>query len=153
MSNNEWSAYLAGVLDADGSFTISQRHAKRPNPNYISMIQLSWSESELSRNFIKLLVEKYGGSYFSSEGLYKGRYPNGKPILKYCGVGKSAEKICNDVLPFLVLKKEQAKNLLKLREVTSSFTGSRPKECSDQLNHLYTYNRKLNSKNKGIICT
>lgn len=139
--------YLAGVLDSDGSFTITKRHKYRNNCNYTAIIQLTWTDSSITQKFMKTLCNQYGGSFFKGKPSESYNYKNSKNILKYCATGHAAEKICSDVINYLFLKKKQCANILKLRKLVSSFNGNRPIAVTNKLEQLYKSNRILNSKN------
>lgn len=143
--------YLAGVLDSDGSFTITKRHETRVKVNYTCMIQLTWTENNLTHGFFLDLVEQFGGSYFVGFPSGKTQFPNSKRIIKYCAVGQAANKIANFVVEHLILKKEQARNLLDVSSIVKGPKSGRYRtpQASLQLEKLYIYNKSLNSKNKG----
>lgn len=56
-------SYLAGVIDSDGSLTISMLHKSRPNPVVRAIFQLTWVKTEETVKFIEELVSHYGGSF------------------------------------------------------------------------------------------
>lgn len=136
-------AYLAGVWDSDGSFTITKRHPKRSSPNFTIMAQLTWVLNDNSREFMQTLVETYGGSCF--EGESPSGFDNGRRIIKYCATGNAAASLLTAMYPYLVLKKEQAANLLAARSVMRP--GHRLPEATKKLEALYEANKILNSKN------
>lgn len=143
-------AYLAGVIDSDGSISICKRHVKRKNPNYTIMIQLSWAVSENTKWFMKDLVNQYGGSVCETN--HKNRFKNAKPVYRYCVSGQKAIELLNDIQPFLVLKTIQAGNAINAQHIidywmNDKWAKSRPPEVSDQLEALYQLNKSLNSKN------
>jgi hypothetical protein len=145
-------AYLAGVMDSDGSFSVSKHHTKRPNPSYVCLIQLTWTLNEKTKAFMEQLVIQYGGSFFCGQPSGTTNYPNTQKIIKYTATATAAEKITRGVLPHLVLKKQQAENILKTRRITrpSGASGggrTRSVELSAQLHQLYLDNKALNSKN------
>jgi len=84
------SAYLAGVIDSDGSISITKRNTGRKRPTFAVMVQLTWVYNGLTERFFKELVSKYGGSYFKSDRSAN-RFKNAKPIIKYCATGKAAK--------------------------------------------------------------
>jgi hypothetical protein len=138
--------YLAGVMDSDGSFSITKRHCYRDNVNYTCMIQLTWTDSQKTREVIDFLKKFYGGSSFVQKAGSK-NFKLSKDVIKYCATGTAAERICLDVRSYLILKSEQAKNLLEVRNLVRQFKGNRPKSISDKLEKLYIENKFLNSKN------
>lgn len=149
---NAWTAqYLAGVLDSDGSFTVTKRHIYRVNCNYTCMIQLTWTLTKKSREFMEQLVNFYGGSYFVGMPSSTKQFENAKEIIKYCATGNAAERIARDTRNYLLLKEEQARNIIKVRDLVRSYRGQpRPKSAVDQLEELYLTNQRLNGKNKDV---
>lgn len=137
--------YLAGVIDSDGSISITKRCHERENPNYSVMVQLGWVFKDETKAFMDKLVAKYGGSYKVIE-------PNAKSFskrqhVKYCAFGNAAEALIKDIQPHLQLKTKQAANALRAREIVKSYNAPRPKECSEELENLWIENRKINDKN------
>jgi hypothetical protein len=142
--------YFAGVLDSDGSFSISKRHLKRIKCNYTCMIGLTWTKTDKVKEFMDFICLHYGGSYALCLPSNTGNFKNSKPVLKYCATGVAAEKIITDVMPYLVLKKIQAENLLKVRTIVKGIFGNGVKRTEDEtksLDDLYILNKSLNSKN------
>ncbi len=146
------SGYLAGVMDSDGSFSITIRHKTRPNANYICMIQISWKYTDISEKFMKKLCKMFGGTYHINSRKYKSSYKNSSTIIKYCATGKAVDRIVDYIFDNLILKKKQAKNILKLRQLVG-FQGApgktRPKKLSNKMHKLYELNKELNTKNNG----
>lgn len=141
-------SYLAGVVDSDGSFSITKRNTSRINPSYVGMFQLTWVHNEVTDEFMKSLVSKYGGSFFIQTEK-RNAFPNASMTVKYCATGKALNKIIKDVYPFLILKRSQAYNLWTLNETQGKYGAKRPKPEDMKQFHesLYLENRKLNSKN------
>ena len=138
--------YLAGVIDSDGSISITKRHLNRPKPNYSIMIQIGWVFKPQSENFMKMMVEKYGGSYSIIEP--RGTTFSKKKHIKYCAYASSAVLILNDIKDYLLLKKMQADNALNVQSIIDSYSGQpRPNEKGKQLEELYKNNLTLNDKN------
>lgn len=141
-------SYLAGVLDSDGSFSITKRHIRRTSINYTAMVQLSWKYSENAEFFIKKMVSTFGGSYSKCDSTNTRKsYPGTKSYLKYSATGEAAENICRSVLPFLQLKKRQAENIILMRSKYIWNGPNRPIEISIELDKLYFINKSLNTKN------
>lgn len=136
-------AYLAGVVDSDGSLTISRQHNKtRPNPSFTPTFQLSWVESIASRKVMELLKTSYGGSISKSKS-QKGRFKNARPIIKYCITSRKLKAFLLDVAPYLRLKKSQADLCLKLILLTESGNKSIVRKNSMRI--------KIQKLNKGIL--
>lgn len=141
------SQYLAGVFDSDGSFSVARRNIKRSSTSYVSMVQLSWKRTELSEQFFVALAAKYGGSFHTCESTNTAKsFSNTRPYIKYSATGEAAVKIANDLLPYLILKKQQAMNLIELGTLVKVGRGRKP-EITSRLEELYILNKSLNHKN------
>lgn len=145
-------AYIAGVLDSDGSLSICIRHKIRKVPNYSAMFQLTWTFSEKSEKVMNTLKEKYGGSVYLNK-LRTDVFKNSKQTMRYFLVAQELKPFILDILPYVQLKKEQCLNVLEL--LNSSYFGKygngRPKlkELCDFHHSLYLKNKELNTKNSG----
>jgi hypothetical protein len=97
-------AYMAGILDGDGSFSV----LKGPN-SYHPCIQLSNAFKGMS----EYLFDKFAGSLRikkPQQAHYKTLY-----VWSVRGLG-SAKNVLDKVIPFLVLKKERAESMLDFIE-------------------------------------
>jgi len=141
-------AYLAGVMDSDGSFTLSKVHTKRKNPSYVPTIQITWLKSKFSFKVLNSIKSTYGGSLFdtSHKTSYNLRFP--KPMLKYHACSKSVLKIINDIYPFLKLKKPQAKIIKTFILFPKNSSRPRHKSTSKKYERLKLLITSLNHKNK-----
>jgi len=140
--------YLAGIMDSDGSFSISKHNIKRKKCSYTTMIQLTWSYNEKTKLFMDSMVSQYGGSYFIGFPSGKAQFPNTGEIIKYCAIGVACEKISKDVVEFLLLKNKQCENILSARDIVKSFRGlARSVENEELLERLFLDNKALNTKN------
>ena len=137
--------YLAGVIDTDGSLSITKRHISRKNPCYAGMLQLTWILNEDTLKFMDQLVEKYGGSYFIEKKVRKDRLGK-KPIVKYCAMTKALISILKDIEPHLRLKKQQSKNIRNLAKIKNKSLPFKPRlpKFSKKMEELYGYNKELN---------
>lgn len=92
-------AYLAGIIDGEGSLVISCRR----NENYIARMQVGMVEPRV----IELLQETFGGKIYSS------KMKSGRVIHRWHLV-KSSEisACCEAILPYLIVKRTQAEALL-----------------------------------------
>lgn len=144
---NYTNGYLAGVMDSDGSFSISKRHLNRSNPNYTVMLQISWNYSKAAHAYFSFLKREFGGSYCIGPH-HKSGYANASLTIRYSATGKAAERILLYIRKSLVLKNKQAIACLKLIEIIrkqKEYKGKpRPKTVSIKLEKLYIKNKKLN---------
>ena len=104
--NKEQKAYIGGFLDGDGSIYVRLK----PNSDYKFKFQISPSvvfyQSEKEKKFLFWLKRTINRGYIRdrSDG-----------VIEYIlGDTKSIEELLNEILPYLKLKKKQAKLMLKV---------------------------------------
>jgi len=145
-------AYLAGMADSDGSFSIAIRHRNRPNPTYQATFQLTWTKTKLTEKFMKDLKKQFGGSYYEAKNR-NDRFANGSPTIRYFLTNKGLKLFLKEVLPFIILKKKQVLNCLELLNTTEfgkyGFGRPKPKKLKKKHYNLYIQNKNINTKNSG----
>lgn len=102
-------AYLAGALDGDGSFSLIKGSSKTSiSPLYYPMIQLA----NASKNIIDLLYFEFGG-HIGLRKSYIGKDGSKRLPSHYWKLEKSIKclPVLEDVIPYLVIKKERAELL------------------------------------------
>lgn len=146
-----FAAYLAGIMDSDGSISICIRHRNRPTPSYCVLVQLTWMATDKTLSAMEKIKSVYGGSINKHK---RGNgFTNGKDIYKYQISTQQSRKLLEDILPFLLLKKEQCETALELIKTTEFGKYGSGRSKSDELKKfhysLYLKNKSLNSKNSG----
>lgn len=118
-------AYIAGLIDGDGSISIIKEN-RASGPKYYPCIQLS----NVFEGMIDLLLETFGGSK-----KVKSRQPHSKKIQHVWNVRgvESCKSVINAILPYLVLKRNQAIHLQKFIE------------CQDDANLMQLKMKSLNN--------
>jgi hypothetical protein len=102
MKEKNWS-YLAGLFDGEGCISICERKDKQGDNAFIFCIQITNTNTTL----MKWLVQHFGGVYYPQDG--KSRNPKWKPSFRWRVKGrKNEEEFLLGVLPYLVIKREQA---------------------------------------------
>jgi hypothetical protein len=146
-------AYIAGIADSDGSFTITIRRSHRTSDYYYACFQIGWKEDPKALSVLKAIQVKYGGAVCFPTPKETGF---GRPrMLKYHAGGKALEAILEDIMPFLQLKRKQARLIKFLRYYTDkpgAYGGNRAGKSQKLVNFhrgLYFKIRALNSKNSG----
>ena len=117
MNRNEILAYLAGLADGEAYVGIkkSKPYKKltgRVNPGYHERIQIRMVEEDA----IRLFAKTFGGWYYKEEPSAK----NGRPLFCYQASDLCASEVCRILLPFLRIKKQQARTLLRLGDNKAS---------------------------------
>jgi hypothetical protein len=110
MNNKEKIIYCAGIVDGEGYVAIKKTKYARhcPSPTYHERIQIRMINEEA----IDLFKEVFGGNYYYE----KPHCENGKPLYCYQASDLIAYKICKILLPYLIVKKDNAERIIKLRE-------------------------------------
>ena len=107
-------AYLAGVLDGDGSFCIHlkrQRICKPTRPDKITSFTAKIQIKQVQPEAIELIHETFGGII---PRMVKPSAKNGKPLWFWEISGSRAAEVSNLLIPYLRLKKRQAEILIEL---------------------------------------
>ena len=106
-------AYLAGVLDSDGSFSIAinrrQKFQGNRNPSYQEIVAIGQCDTQA----IQLAKELFGGHTRHDES----RGENRRPMHYWYVSSKIASRACVALLPYLRIKKRQAEIILELRAI------------------------------------
>lgn len=107
-------AYLAGAMDSDGHFSIkkSTYHRRVRKDAFNAVYSERIGLHQVTPQIPSLLHACFGGSYF----LGKGPTPNSRPLYRWQSTDLKAAKACIALLPYLRVKRAQAKVLLELRE-------------------------------------
>jgi len=159
-TNDLHPAYIAGVIDSDGSLSLINGSTK--SKHFRDILQISWKQKKdgnAESVFIKL-KEKYGGW----TGVYEkqlNEFSNGKKsiICKYSLEGQGLIKLIEDIYPFLQLKKKQAKIIIQHLELLSKHrvngyskygVKGKPQSLWNQEKKIFNKMIKLNNKNSHI---
>lgn len=142
-NNRELVIYLAGLLDADGSFSIIlntsiQKKFGRPNPQWHETVALK----QVTAIGTKLLKQTFGGCTYPEKPSMAG----GKPLFCWRANDRTGAKACERLIPFLRIKKRQAR-LLLLLSVRKAANGNKRLSVREVAarQRLRNQVRKLNS--------
>lgn len=145
-------AYLAGVLDSDGSISIIKRKKQSTihGFHYRAIFQLSWTKTPISEQILTALQKNYGGQVNEVKNRWN-NFPNTKNTLKYSIEGLKLERLLTDIAPFVKLKKEQVVLALKLRFLRKEWrtlqTRTKPEEFWNKEHEIYNRFKEINTKN------
>ena len=126
MTRNELMAYLAGSMDSDGTVGIKRStYAMRitgdsKSPAYSERLALR----HVTRQVPTLLRRTFGGALYVTKPYAK----MGRPLWSWQITDKKAVACALALLPFLIVKKAQAKNLLRLRTIKEASKKYRVRE-------------------------
>lgn len=138
-------AYLAGLLDGEGTITIMKVRIRGGYEHYVANVEISNTDIRM----IQWLLSTVGGNICLSN---KKRTLLGKwrPLYRISYRGRSVGKVLDLALPYLRLKTRQAELVLELRSRFGK-TGTRPipeEECQYRT-LLYEECKKLNLRGTG----
>ena len=111
-------AYLAGLIDGEGSISIKKRikgKPKRITPEYRLVITVT----NTCRDVIYFILDKIKGMSGFYTKFERIRNPKRKPIFEIQLRDKTAELLLKEIFPYLIIKKKQAELGLRLRETFS----------------------------------
>lgn len=114
-------SYMAGVMDGDGSFSLSKRSNGDLSPLYFPLIQMG----NVCRKLVERFQEKFGGSIVTRKP-YEGKDGSKRQECFTWKIDKlkSIQPI-RDLMPYLVIKRDRAKFLLEYMEKNPFVRGSR----------------------------
>lgn len=101
-------AYLAGLVDGEGY--IGVKRSMRPDatsPIFHERIQVRM----VHEGAIRLLADTLGGNYYRE----KAHASNGRPLFCYQASDAKAAAILGRLMPYLIVKRDAAENVLRLR--------------------------------------
>lgn len=126
--------YLAGIIDGEGCINISN------SKNEIFHLRIMVKNT--SKDLIFWLKEKFdGGIYFDKRRNEKWR----DTWVWYIDSGKTAN-ILKKVLPYLIIKKQQAKLAIKFQNTKKYKGTSIPEKIKEQRKKFYDLMKQLNKR-------
>ena len=150
ISETNQRAYIAGIVDGEGCITIIKRNVKRKN-GVFCFYQCLVIVTNANKKMLDFITKLYGG-WISTNHKLKG---NQKISYNWVCAGDNMRKLLNDILPYLIIKKEQAKLILQfpIYEHTSQ-TGIKNKGRSaiekTKQDNLWIKMKKLNRPGKHV---
>jgi hypothetical protein len=146
----EDAAYLAGIIDGEGCVSVlrSSTGGNRPSPNFTARIEVTMTSKEII-HWIKR-VTKTGTIY--PKPVFSRKH---KKQWRWYANSHSAVSVIRKILPFLILKKRQAKNLLAFQNtaIRKSIRGACALSAFElaRKNRYYVISRRLNKGRSGIL--
>lgn len=117
-----YSAYCAGVIDSDGTIGVKRstyglRHGNGGQATYSERVAVR----QVERGAVDLFRELFGGSLYVTKPSTR----HGKPLWSWSVTDQRAVACLRAVLPYLRIKRGQAENCLRLREVKEASKRAR----------------------------
>ena len=145
MENKLSKEYLAGILDGEGYIGISSRKMSGRR-NYVERVAIVLSAKGGGLKVLKCFKNYYGGKIYKKKIYkYKGSFNPNCPSWVYEASHLKARRILIDLLPYLVIKKQQAELTIECgsNKTIADKKGVPSKELTRRYN-LYLKVRKLN---------
>lgn len=122
MTDSHLLAYLAGVIDSDGSIgikrsTYGMRHGNGGQPTFSERVMCR----QVTPEAVLLLRDTFGGYY----GITKGSTAKGRPLHSWQVTDMKAAECLRALRPYLHVKAAQADNALALRVVKDASKAAR----------------------------
>jgi hypothetical protein len=108
------SQYAAGLFDGEGTILIAKSDRTKYRPNGTPLYNLRASLGSQNVVVLEMLQEKYGGWIYRRQGVHT-----------WILTTKNAAAFLEDVIPYLVIKQEQAFIGLQFQKISSSRSTNR----------------------------
>lgn len=154
--NDVTSAYLAGIIDGEGSIYIGaySRNKTTGVPHYQTNIEVT----NTSEALIDWLVENIGGRKFSYTAAQMAKNCR-KQVFRWTAQGESVLHICYYIKPYLIIKKKQCEIMIDMRltfahtGIAKNRFGSRgvPAEIQEQRHKYWQEIKALHCRNYNKI--
>lgn len=145
-------AYLAGVIDSDGSISVRKvdyhvRHGMATNCSYWPRIKIKQVDPEA----VDLAKSLFGGTVYKS----KSQTANGKDLFAWEVTNRKAEACLQALLPYLRIKRLRALNGIECARLTKESIAVRrktvrPVHLTEALEICYMRSRELNNAGKEV---
>jgi len=99
-------AYLAGIVDGDGSISIAKCTRYKGRCRY----WLQLNVTNCSKELVEWIKDRYGGTIQTKTPTTKGR-----AIYRWCLANQNAEYLIEELVDYLIVKKDQAYVALEFR--------------------------------------
>lgn len=106
--NHTDAAYLAGMIDGEGSLTVSLTRPKTHRPNWNSILQVKLCIYNTDKRLIDWLLATCGGCLLTR------RPVRGRPVYQWQANTRDVPEILAQVRPYLKLKGAQADLLVEV---------------------------------------
>lgn len=137
MTEKEKLAYLAGLIDGEGSIYLQKTTNKNGNIRY----DMRFNITNTNQILCKWLQENFGGLVYSRKGCNE----RCKPRFEWVASRKLFDILSIQILPFLTIKKPQVELAIQFRK---TFTKINKKPSIDLVNFREECFHKMRSLNK-----
>src|ERR1019366_7280555 len=149
MSDKAMYGYAAGLVDGEGTITVCRSEydsvvKNRNNKVYHHIgFHVKVSIKNTDERLMKWLQSRFGGEYYTDESSLK-KNPTWKPSFVWHHAAKDKEPFLLAILPYLIIKKEQA--ILALEFIRLGYNV----RCPEKRQELYEKILALNQRGKPV---
>lgn len=140
-------AYFAGIIDGEGTITVVREKFKdRRSVHHYAMVEISNTNPKLIE-WVLVNVGSTNSCVVQNRTKLDRGGQNCRPLFRIAWRSSQAERVIRLALPYLVLKREQAELVLKLRATIQPWGGKRvavPEEIIILRENLFQKIKKLN---------
>lgn len=112
-ADTEWAAYVAGFFDGEGCFYLGTQKGRNGKNYPKAQILLSQSGSD-GLAILQKIQERFGGNLYTH--LVAGQHKATKDAYKLWWNKEEGKLLIHALLPYLIIKKQQALDVLKYLE-------------------------------------
>jgi len=150
-------AYLAGLIDGEGSIMIKKSTYRIRSPKYNDCVNPGYfirvTMKNINKDVMELLKKTFGGSVWEDRKVYtsKNGFQTRHRLWCFDIHDRHAENMLRLLYPYLIIKKPQAEIALKLvemkREARKALVGNAyPPQFVQKFEELYHEIKRLNHK-------
>lgn len=136
--------YLAGLFDGEGCIHIPVSHTTRASPSYGVRVIFAMTHEPI----IKAIAEQFGVSYCCFNLTRKNVNWKRAYQLQICSI--RASQFLQDVLPYLVVKREEAELAIKLQDHIMRHRNTWKRISQEEKNILLEYREGLRLQIKAL---
>jgi hypothetical protein len=156
------NAYFAGLIDGEATVYVKKSTYRLRKEKYHDCVNPSYSPTikvkMVHKDALQKLKDTFGGSFYQERRTYPSRtgFKSNKVLWSWSVSDNNAVKVCNAILPFSIVKRNNLLNLLRLTELRKEAAKKRQsngkfhgqpykKEWVNEFEECYLKSKELNS--------
>lgn len=121
MEENEKLAYLAGIIDGEGTISIAKQHPREGRKSFSYLLRISVTNTDISLS--KWLQKEFGGSIHITK---RDHIENHKNLHLWALGANDSYKLFKKIQPYSVIKQNQIKLAMEFYQKTILITRTNP---------------------------
>jgi len=140
MWSQDQLAYMAGIIDGEGSISIDVQSPNKTRKYHYYSIRMNIINTNLE--LMEWLVKNFGGNLYKNRKVEKR-----KQVYKWSIYSRKAAEILQQTLPYMIVKKPHAIILIEFMDSMGVTGWHVPEEIRHYRQQLYLKVRELNKHN------